>query len=279
MKVKKLNLSRTDFPVVTSLDNLEVGRIYTTHNPKIIKPLPHNRGKLAGYVPERVNALQKKLDAGKFYMNVPHVLVNLAGYAIDGNNRLKMLSNNGLPVNFMITAQPEFNCADPSEILNNVSEYNTVNTKWTGDDAYTSALAYKELAALAIDNWHTKISNGDFTPSRMIALATKDKGGLAGKNQPRRAYCNEETANVLNSDEFEATINFIVEVMNFVKQNNPSITEWFVIRCLMPMIWKHELSFNIVLKNLKKVGFKNMSNTKMVGVRSRVNEILKKGNL
>jgi len=285
MKQKELLLSRTDFPVVTSLDNLEVGRIYTTYNYKIIKHLKFNRGIEEGFLPERVAVLQAKLDANTFYLNVCHVLVNLKGKAIDGNNRKKLLEINKLPLNFMITAQPEFNLDNESEILNNVSEFNSVNSAWLGKDAYMSALAFNEPSAVAIDRLKTWVENefgidgNIFTPSRLIALATRNKIGLGGKIQPRRAYCNQETANVLNSDEFKALILFIVAVIKFVQLNNNSITEWFVIRCLMPVIWKKELSLKVVLSNMKRRGFKKMSNTKMEGVKARITEILKMGNV
>jgi hypothetical protein len=285
MKTKTLSLSRTDFPVVSSLDNLEVGRIYTTFKPEIIKSLEFNRGAKDGFLPERVAALQAKFDTGLFYMNVCHVLVNSKGKAIDGNNRKKMLSNNKQGVNFMITAQPEFNLDNESEILNNVSEYNSVNSAWNGKDAYESALAFNEAAAVAIDKLKTWVENtyginaDIFTPSRLIAIVTKFKQGLNGKVQPRRAYCNKETASVLESPEFKEHLLFLVNVIQFVQSNNNSITAFDVVRCLLPIMWKKELSQKVVLANVKKRGFKGMDNTKMAGVKARVTEILKIGNV
>lgn len=285
MKTKTLSLSRIDFPVVTSLDNLEVGRIYTTTNYKIIKHLAYNRGNTKGFLPERVAILQAKHNAGKFFLGVLHVLVNLKGKAIDGNNRLEFLENNKLPVNFMITAQPEFNLDDDSEILNNVSDYNSINPIWNGKDSYESALAFNEAAAVAIDKLKTWIENtygidgSIFTPSRLIVLATKDKSGLGSKIQTRRVYCNKEIAAILESDEFKNLLLFIIQVIQFVQSNNNSITEWFVIRCMMPAIWKHDLSLKVLLSNTKKRGFKKMDNTKMAGVKARVLEILKMANV
>lgn len=285
MKTKKLTPSRLDFPIVTSLDNLEVGRIYRTYNPNIIEHLSYNRGTKEGYVPERVAALQAKYDAGLFLMDVCHVLVNLNRKCIDGNNRIKMLSNNKAPINFMLTAQPEFNLEDESEILNNVSDYNSINSIWNGNDSYESALSLDAPAAVAIDNIKVWIGNESviagniFTPSRLLALALKDKSGLAGKIQTRRAYCNKETATILESPEFKNLLLFIISVIQFVQSNNNSITEWFVIRCMMPEIWKHDLSLKVLLRNTKKCGFKKMDNTKMAGVKTRVNKILKMENI
>jgi hypothetical protein len=285
MKTKELNLSRKDFPVVNSLDNLEVGRIYTTYNHDILKPLKYNRGKECGYLPERVATIRKMIENKTFMFGVLHVLVNLKGKTIDGNNRKIALKECNLPVNFAITAEPRFNVENESEILNNVSEYNAINSAWFGTDAYLSALAFNESAAKAIfniKNWIVEefgISDDMFTPSRLIALAMKDKTGLAGKIQPRRAYCNVQTAETIQSDEFKTLITFIANVINFVSVNNNSITEWFVVRCLMPTIWKKDRGFKEVLSNLKKRGFKKMDNTKMPGIRARVNEIFKMGNV
>jgi len=285
MKSKKLTPSRTDFPPVTSLDNLEVGRIYSTTNYEIIKFLAYNRGNKEGFLPERVAIIQAKHDEGKFFLGMLHVLVNLSRKAIDGNNRLKFLKNNKLPVNFMLTAQPEFNLEDESEILNNVSDYNSINPIWNGKDSYESALAFNESTAVAIDKLKTWIENtygisaDIFTPSRLIAIVTKFKQGLNGKIQTRRAYCNKETAIVLESPEFKEHILFLLNVIMFVQSNNNSITAFDVVRCLLPIMWKNELSEKIVLANLKRRGFKGMDNTKMAGVKARVMEILKLGNV
>jgi hypothetical protein len=285
MKKDELNLSRKDFPVVTSLDNLEVGKIYTTFKHNILKSLKYNRGKESGYLPERVAAIKKMIENGTFMFGVVHVLVNLKGRIIDGNNRKVALLECGLPVNFMITAEPKFNVENESEILNNVSEYNAINSAWFGTDAYLSALAFKEPAAFAIYELKQWLENENgipsemFTPSRLIALATKYKKGLNGSIQPRRAYCNEETANILKSEEFKTQLNVLVSIIHFVRESNDSITAFDVIRCMMPVVWKHDLSLNVVLSNTKKRGFKKMDNTKMKGIKVRVNEILKLGNV
>jgi len=286
MKKKKLNLSRTDFPVVSSLDNLEVGRIYQTTNYGMIKPLEFNRGEQAGYVSKRVAAIVKMIEEGTFMSGVIHVLVNLNGDAIDGNNRKYALELKGLPLNFMITAEDRFNLVDSSEILNNVSEYNAINSAWFDNDSYLSALAYDEPTAIAIfnlkasitENWGAKIAE-QFTPSRVVVLATKDKKGLSSAKQTRRVYCSDEIAETIQSVEFNKLVDFICKVLKFVFETNDSITPWYVVRQLMPDIWKHELSLNIVLKNIKSRGFKKLDNTKMSGVQTRVKEILKMGNI
>jgi hypothetical protein len=285
MKTKTLSLSRTDFPIVTSLDNLEVGRIYRTKKYEILKPLKFNRGKKEGYLLERVAAIIQMIIMNEFMFGVCHVLVNLKGYAIDGNNRKRALMERGEYVNFMITGEPRFNLDDESEILNNVSDYNSINTAWFANDAYLSALEFGASAAVAIERLKVWLENENgmpgemFTPSRLIALALKDKTGLAGKVQRRRAYCNNETAAILESDEFKKLLTFLVNVIQFVQVSNSSITPWFVVRCLLPVMWKKELSEKAVLSNVKKRGFKKMDNTKMVGVKVRVTEILKMGNV
>jgi hypothetical protein len=283
--MKTLNLTRTDFPVVNSLDNLVVGQIYTTTNYKMLKHLKYNRGRNDGFVRARVTKIAKMVANNTFYFNVCHVLLNLKGLVIDGNNRLKMLSELGLPVNFEITAQPQFNMDDESEILNNVSDYNAINSSWGAKDAFSSALAFGERTALVIDALKTKIENEHglettmFTPSRLIALATRYSAGLGGVAQVRRAYCNDETANILESKDFQTELDYVIKMLKFVKQNNNQIREWFVIRNIMPTVWKKELSMKVVYANMKKKGFKNMSNVDMKGVGYRTVEILKMGNV
>lgn len=285
MKNTELSLSRKDFPVVTSLDNLSVGVIYTTHKPGILKPLKYNRGKECGYLPERVNAIKKMIENGTFMFGVVHVLINLMGKIIDGNNRKVALEECGLPVNFMITAEPKFNLADESEILNNVSEYNSINSAWFGTDAYLSALAFNEPAAFAISKLKQWLENENsipsemFTPSRLIALATQNKKSLNGSVQPRRAYCNVETAKVLNSEELKAQLEILVSIIHFAQTSNDSITPFDIVRCMMPMVWKYDLSMKLILANTKKRGFKKMDNTKMKGIKVRVAEILQMGNV
>ncbi|MCK9543425.1 MAG: hypothetical protein M0R03_15500 [Novosphingobium sp.] len=289
-KVKKLKLVNTKLPVVTSLDNLEVGRVYRTIKEKsklsILLPLEFNRGKKEGYSPERVAKIAKMIKDGEFMLEVIHVIINLSGKIIDGNNRKKALEDAGLPVNFIITAEPKFNLDDPSEILNNVSELNSITTAWFDNDAYHSALNCNEPTAIAIRNLKIEISknyggviNDMFTPSRIVVLAKKDKTGLSSKRQTRREYCSIETLKVLKSDKFKELIDFICKVLVFVQLDNPSLTPWFVIRQLMPSIWKYDLSLKVVFKNLKKKGFKKMEDSKMKSIKERVQIILKMGNV
>jgi len=285
MKTENLKLTRTDFPVVNSLDNLVVGQIYTTTNYKMFKHLKFNRGKKEGYVSERVNKIVKMIEGGFFYFMVCHVLLNLKGQVIDGNNRLRAFMLLGLPINFEITAQPQFNLTNESEILNNVSDYNAINSSWGAKDAFLSALSFGERTAKVIDTLKNKIENEHgientmFTPSRLIALAIRFNSGLGGVAQVRRAYCNDETADILESTEFLKELDYIVKILKFTKENNNQIREWFVIRNLMPTVWKKELNLKVVYANMKKSGFKNMSNVDMKGVGLRVNEILKMGNV
>lgn len=283
--MKNLNLARTDFPVVTSLDNLEVGRIYTTNDPKILKHLKYNRGTKAGYVPQRVNVLKKMIESGEFYFDVCHVLLNLKGQVIDGNNRKKALSDMSKPVNFEITAQPQFNLSDTSDVLNNVSDYNAINSSWSDNDAFTSALEFGEPTAVKIDSLKTWLENEHgmpasmFTSGRLVALALKSVGGLAGKKQTRRTYCSQEIADIMSTPDFKKLLLFCVNVIKFAQKNNSSIEPWFVIRGLLPTMWTKELGFNIVLKNLRKKGMKDLSTTLMRGVKARALEILKMGNV
>ena len=284
----KLRLTRTEFPIVNSLDNLEVGVIYTTKNPKIFKHLKFNRGKEAGYVPERVNAIKKMIEAGIFRFLVVHVLLNLKGQVIDGNNRLKALADLGLPINFIITAEPAFNLPNESEVLNNVSDYNAINSSWTDKDAYLSALAYDEPTAKAIEKLKIWIENEKgmrstlFTPSRLIALALRQTKNLSSAKQTRRAYCSEETAETLLSDNFKKLLEFLIEVATFTSEYNNSIESWFMVRGFMPTIWNKGRDYDVVLRDLKAKGFENYEKkytTKAKGVETYCLEVLRMSNV
>jgi len=286
MKKTNLKLSSYDFPMVNSLDNLEVGKIYQTTNYDMLKSLKFNRGVEEGFLPERVQAITKMIDNGTFMYGVAHVLVNLCGVAIDGGNRKIGLKLRNKPVNFIITAEPRFNLDDESEILNNVSELNSINPVWFDNDAYKSALGYDEPTAVAIKDLKKVIADSEtfagledlFTPSRVIVLATKDKTGLSSKKQSRRVYCSHDIAQTIKSDDFKKLVDFTCNVLNFVAVNNPSITPWFVIRQLMPHIWKYDLSLNVLLSNLTKRGFVGID-TKMAGIKDRVDYIVRMANV
>ena len=70
-----------------------------------------------------------------------------------------------------------------------------------------------------------------------------------------------------------------MKIVLFVQKNNNTITEFFVLRHVMPVIWKKGLSIKHVYANMKKRGFKKMSNTDMKTVGVRVTEILKMSNI
>jgi len=282
-----MNLASTSFPVVTSLDNLEVGRIYTTYNPKILKPLKYNRGTKEGYVRQRVNAIKKMIDNNEnpFFFDVCHVTLNLEGRVIDGNNRKKALAEKGKPINFMILAQAQFNLPDESEILNNVSDYNAINSSWSDNDAYISAFTFGEKTATTIDKIKTSLENEHgmpntmFTPGRLVALAQKSKGGLGGRKQTRRTYCDTKLNEIMSTNEYQKLLDFCVSVIKFAQKNNPSIEPWFVVRGLLPSVWENDLNYNIVLKHLRKTGLKNLTTTLMKGVRERCVNILMSVNI
>ena len=284
-KTKKVTLSRTDYPVVNSLDNLEVGRIYTTTNHSIFTPLKYNRGVKEGYVVGRVNKFKKMIKDGEFLFHVPHGIINLAGYIVDGNNKIKALEQLNLPVNFMITAEPKFNVKNPSEILNNVSEFNSTNGSWSTATNYKSALAFKEPVAVAIDKLLQKLYNdynmpkkNVLVPSRIVGLAMHSKVGVR-QNKTRRTYCDMGIANKINSPEFGKEVEFMMKVMQFVKVDNPNIKVWDVLKSIMPLIWDYELSLNIVLRNMKKRGFKDLANNKIATILARCKEIAQMGNV
>lgn len=264
--MKKIELSTNEFPTVTSLANLEVGKIYKTVMYAVLIPLLYNRGVANGIINRKVLAIKQMIESGLFFMNVVHVEINLKGQIIDGHHRYMALKQMGLPINFIINMQPEFNCDDPSEILNNVSEYNEINSSWTDKDAYLSALGFNEAAAMAIFSLKKYVATKDidskiFTPARVIALATKGNG-LAGKKQKRAVYCSQEIAATINTADFYNEIDQIIELLQYVNGLNFGIAPWFFVRAMKPIDWKGERSFQNIFNLLKKDGLKSYSEKK-----------------
>lgn len=253
-KTKKIKLSTNEFPTVTSLDNLEVGKIYKTIMFGIFTALMYNRGVANGIIQKKVIAIKEMIQNGLFFMNVVHVEINLRGQIIDGHHRFMALQQMGLPINFIINMQPEFNCDDPSEILNNVSEYNEINSSWSDKDAYMSALGFNEPTAIAIQKLKmyvndNAIDSNIFTPARIIALATKWVTGLGGRKQKRAVYCSRENADIINSNVFYDEVNEIIELIKFLEGNG--LNPWFFVRAMKPMDWSGESKFSYLMSLLK----------------------------
>jgi len=284
MKNEKVIITRefTGYPIVDSLENLEFGRIYTTYNHDLFKPLSGNRGVDTGVVSDRALFYMGKISDGTFYHNVEHVKLNRRGQMIDGHNKDEALRRTKKPVNFMIYPQDEFNEGTVSDILNAVAEYNSINSGWQPTENYVSALMWKEPCAVAIDKLKTEVDNKFglpitmFTPARIIALAIEDPKGLDGKKRTRKEYCDKKTADIINSPDFRTQIEFICNVLLLVKSQNPNIREWFVIRKLMPFIWYDKRNLRVVYHNLVKYGFKKLINTNMPGIKARVEDIIDK---
>ena len=216
------------------------------------------------------------IQTGAFYMGVIHVMVNLKGQRVDGNHRCEALRLEKKPVNFIITAQPEFNCDNPSDILNNVSEFNEINSSWSDTDAYMSALGFKEPAAMAIFNVKEYVEKEGvdakiFTPARIIALVTKFKGGLAGRKQKRSVYCDDSIADKINSPEFYKQIDELVELIKYLSTFKDT-TPWFYVRAIMPIVWDGFLTIEKIHKRIIKKGF-DLDSDKMRDVKEYVEYI------
>lgn len=273
--------SRTDFPKVNSLDNLEVGRIYTTDNYPILKHLENNRGEVKGYQSKRVKPLLNKIDKGLFFMDVFHVIVNLDGYIIDGNNRLEALKQRGLPVNFFITGQNAFNGKSASEILNNVSEFNSLNSEWAWKDCYQSALALDEPVAMVIEQVRNSLTLqgmnlNTFTATRLIGIAQADKGKVSSEKKiTRKIFCDGELAEKFKTDAFKKDLDFIVRVMKYVKGNSLIKDAWHVVKSIMPYMWECKLDHDHVFKSIEAVGFNSLTGTELSVVQARVRKIIK----
>ncbi|MFW6246708.1 MAG: hypothetical protein ACOC22_00835 [bacterium] len=285
-KAKKIELSRTDFPVVNGLSNLEVGRIYQTIMYSILLPLAYNRGIGTGIVNRKLVAIKQMIEAGLFYMHVVHVEINLRGQIIDGHHRYMALMQMGLPINFIINMQPQFNCEDPSEILNNVSEYNKINSSWSDTDAYKSALGFNEPAAMAIFNIKKHIEqkgvdSAIFTPARLIAVATKNSKGLAGSKQKRIVYCNKEYADIINSPAFYSEINEIIDLLKYLGEKKAPAAHWYYVRAIKPIDWSGERSFENTFNLLQKDAFKSIpQDAKNAGdIKTYIEELIGKESL
>jgi len=275
---KRIPTSRKSIPIVKSFSNLEVGRIYKTKDYGIFNPLEYNRGETTGWQRKRVAKITKLIDSDKFYMEVCHVLVNLKGDAIDGNNRLQALKERGKYVNFMLTAQHQFNLSNDSEILNNVSDFNAINSSWSETDAFNSALQCLEASALEVEDVRNKVKNlgqplRAFTASRIVGIALQDATMINSKKQPRRMYCGNKIKNLILTDKFWEDFDTIVQIMNFA---NTSLGKdrWYAVKAMMPYIWNDNVNKDKFLSVMKKTGFGGLPNNTAGDTADRVYDFI-----
>lgn len=248
IQIKAVKKNGSYFKIVNSFKGCEVGTTYATKNYKLFTPLPGNRGSETGYIPGKVSMFEKLIDEGKFEHDTIHRTLNLTGLTIDGNNKGKSLENKEHYINFDFTAAGRFNEGSISDIKNEVSDWNSWNTRWSAHQAFLSALMDSECGAVAvreIDAWMEK-TFGDYfdvnslRPSRYIGLALKNNKILQSQAQPRSSYTNIDTANIINSPEFYDVMGIVGALMKMVVERNYTFIPFNIIRALMPLIWNYD---------------------------------------
>ena len=245
----------------------KVGKIYTTTNFKICKRVRFNRGEKNGIEPARLAYFKKLYESGKYFNQVSYVLINLIGEIIDGTHRHAMHEALGIPVNIMVTDQEEFNSEDEAVKLLAIATYNAKDSKWQPSAHFNAAYLFESPLALRIYDIKSEYENtykfkkNLLTPSRIYAVLTHDRIGLAGKGQDVSAYCNSSLVPEINSDRFNKEFSFICAIMNLVidrnKELNSDINPFFVIRVILPMIWDNELNMEKFYSRLVKYQYNN----------------------
>jgi len=272
-----MNANETNFQNVKSTKNCAIGTTYSTTNYKMFKFLKFNRGADNSIVPAKVAVFKKLYESGNFFMDICHVLINLSDEVCDGHHKLVMAEAIGIPINFQITAQPQFNSPNLSDKLNAISKYNAMSSKWDGRANFDSAVQTKEPLALAIlklqgeINIKYGINPKMLTASRIVAIITKCENGLAGKSLERESYCNKETLKLMQTDNFDSEMEFVCNVIKYVlshNEKNPEITPFHVIRNIMPNVWNNVANMKWFYHNMVKMGFKDVGDTmRKVGIR------------
>lgn len=273
--------NESSFQNVKSTKNCAIGTTYRTTNYKMFKFLKFNRGADNSIIPLRVAAFKKLYEEGNFYEDICHVLINLSDELCDGHHKLTMAEAIGIPVNFQITAQPQFNSPNLSDKLNAISKYNAMSSKWDGRANFDSAVQTKEPLALAILKMQGElnikygINPKMLTASRIVAIIKCNEIGLAGKSLEREAYCSKETLKVMQIEKFKTEMEFVCNVIKYVlshNERNPEITPFYVIRNIMPNVWNSVANMKWFYHNMVKMGFKDVGNT-MKKVGKRVEEM------
>lgn len=290
--------NKTGFPLVTSLVGLERGIVYTTYNYALIKNLTHNRGE--DYSPQkknkRSNEFIKLVNNNKFHWRISHCMINEEGECIDGNGKFICISSLNEPLNFTITDENVFNDVNPSNKLNAVSEFAT-NSSWQPKDNYLSALNAGELVAVEIDRMRNyfcakyQIKKTILTPSRFIAVATKNLSGLAGQGQKRATYCNKEVLESFKTKEFADDFNLVIKICRFALDHT-EITPFFILRNVLPILWDkdknltHDTVYKLLtakdtikIKRVKTDVYGFRVENKMKAIRSEVVRLLGKNNI
>jgi hypothetical protein len=272
-----------DFPLVKSLKNLEIGRVYATKKYNLFSRLDANRGAKNSIKTSKLKEFRELYEAGHFYAQASYVLINLKGWIIEGHHRTAMLEAIGVPVAFIVTAQPEFNMGTKSEVLNHVSRFNSVNGKWTGIDAFNSALSCEEPLAVAFDEIRAelkaKYDNRMLTPGRLYALLTENEKDLHGNNKDRSVFCNEGLAEKALKQDFALKLKYIMRVCQLVNDFNadPDVIKkmdaWKVIKAIMPMFWSNEANMDKMFHLMSVDKFKNISKVTMPVIRAYLTEL------
>jgi len=259
-----------------SIDNLvdgKVDKIYSTTNYDMFKTLDYNRGEDKGIDTARLAKFKAIVEAGKFFFSWINVVINQAGIIIDGHHRFTMLKFLGLPVNFIITPEPEFNSTVMVELLGAIARLNAIDSKWNGTAHFNAAVKCGVQLAIEIKKVKVEldeefgIDGKQITGGRIFTLLTENKKGLQSKLVSVEQYDNDLLIEVLNSAKFKAEIRFVYEIMSEAKKWNvlykktAKITGFKVIAAAMPKIWDNEMNMKKFLAAVKKYRFQDVADS------------------
>jgi hypothetical protein len=254
------------YPIIESIDEVtEFGRTYTTLNFDIFKRMEHNRGEASGIEKNRVNTFKRLVEENRYYGNMTHTIVNMIFEMCDGTNREEMHKICNIPLNFLVTPEPDFNSPDIKVKLNAMSRINAVNQKWNGTANFKVATKCDAMLAMEIATLKAKFESvyhfkkNLLTPSRIYALLVKDSDGLNGKSREMSVYCDDSLVSKIKEEKFNTEFGFVCAVCdNMIKKSD--ITPFYVIRAIMPLIWDETVTMKAAYNAILNDDFKKVSN-------------------
>lgn len=238
MKAQKL-------PYLTEVKNsketkgLNFLQTYTTKNYSIFHKMVENRGAENSVEPKRVAEFLSLTTDDKFVVEDCHVRCNILMKVIDGHNKLARAEKLNAYVNFMIVPDKMFNNVSDRDFANNVSLYNAIDSSWRDRSNLASAIRSGERCAVNIMKLIVGVNNlkmfakNPLSPTRVINIVTNFEKGIIDRKQLREVYCNDGYADIMESAEFKAKFDGIVDFMLIISRANKNIRAYGVIRQLL----------------------------------------------
>jgi len=259
---------------VSSLPEAKVGKIHSTTNYTMFHTLKYNRGADNGVDQLRLAKFRKLIEKNQFFFSWVNVVINLSGLIVDGHHRFAVLQELGLPINFIITPEPELNETNEIKLMGAISRLNAVDSKWNAKSHFDVALKSGLPLAIAIAELKAglgnkyDIDNRVLREGRIFALITQDKKGLESRLVSVEDYANDNVLELMSKTTFITEFDFVCQIMeeikawNVIYKDSAKINEFFMIRAVMPLVWDNMLNMDMFLAEIKKVKFPNVANTK-----------------